>query len=147
MQLCSSELMGVHVLGNTVLVLGPSEMLLLHMRSFFFLMKKQLPSSLEWLVRAMQLAGTFIFIFVSLGFSKYFLPVCLSIYHISIFFLPRKKRNPPNPNKTSNTGAIIKKTYKLQNEPEAKSEKKSMLNPETVCLPLLASNFTWSSLT
>lgn len=47
MQLCSSELMGVHVLGNTVLVLGPSEMLLLHMRSFFFLMKKQLPSSLE----------------------------------------------------------------------------------------------------
>lgn len=61
--------------------------------------KNHLPSVLEWQVRTMWIAGTFIFIFVALGFRKYFLPVCLSIYPILIFFLPRKKkqRNPQIP--------------------------------------------------
>lgn len=43
MQLFSSELLGVRVLGSTVLVLGPSE----NLHSFLFLMKKHLPSALE----------------------------------------------------------------------------------------------------
>lgn len=38
----SDELMGVHVLVNTVICLGSSEMLLLHVHSFLFLMKKRI---------------------------------------------------------------------------------------------------------
>lgn len=69
----------------------------------------------------------FFFIFVSLDFREIF-PAKLS-EHLSYFDIlftnlpspPPKKRNTKSPNKTSNTEAIIKKLYKLENEPEAKS--------------------------
>lgn len=146
MQLFSSELMGVHVLGNTVLVPGPSERLLFHMHSFLFLKKKQLPSALVWLLSCwcfhLHLCFT--------RFQKIF-PASLfeHLSYCDILSTQKKKRSPQNPNKTSNTGVIIKKPYKLQNEPEAKIIEKNphVLNPKTVCLPLLVSDFTWSSLT
>lgn len=62
-------------------------------RGFAFLLvpyEKKFPSVLEWLVRTMWIAGTFIF--APLGFRKYFLPLCLSVYPILIFFLPREKK-------------------------------------------------------
>lgn len=116
--------------------------------------KKELSSTLEWLVRAMWDASSF-FIFVFLGFGKYFIPDCLNVYHILIFFLPtppslpQKKRDTKSPNKTSNSAAIIKKKLinLKMNLRQNHGAKNCVFNPKTVCLPLLASNFTWSPLT
>lgn len=116
MQLFSSELVGV-----CVLVLGPSEAL----HSFLFLMKKTVALSAGVTSKNNVNCWYFHLYLCSSWFQKIF-PASLSehLSYFDILFTQEKlKKNPPNSNKTSNTGAVIKKikTYKLQNEPEAKS--------------------------